>query len=100
MAEIKLGYMYDQDRGVPQDYAKAVAWLQKASEKGERDAQSKLGFMYYGGKGVAKDFAMAAKWFRKAAEQGNPPSQIALGYMYKQVDGASIPENLQLFQVV
>jgi hypothetical protein len=81
--------MYDNGRGVPQDYAQAVAWYRKAAEQGDADAQNNLGLRYDKGQGVPQDYAQAVAWFRKAAEQGNALAQNNLGAMY--VGGQGVP---------
>jgi TPR repeat protein len=82
-----LGTMYENGRGVPQDYQEAAKWYRKAAEQGNAGAQSMLGWMYEGGKGVPRDYREAAMWFRKAAEQGLAPAQFSLGTMYYLGDG-------------
>ncbi len=73
-----IGLIYDNGKGVPQDYAEAINWYRKAAERGFPPAESNLGIMYENGKGVAQDYAEAANWYRKAAEQGFPPSPRAI----------------------
>ncbi|MBW2740392.1 MAG: sel1 repeat family protein [Deltaproteobacteria bacterium] len=53
-AEYELGEKYFEGKGVPQDYAEAAEWYQKAAEIGNPNAQYKLGRMYqgYGGEGI------------------------------------------------
>jgi TPR repeat protein len=71
--------MYLHGRGVRVNYAMARAWLEKAAEQDEPDAQHELGLMYYYGRGVAVDRAEAYKWFKLAAEQpGNYAAQMYL----------------------
>ena len=41
-----LGFMYDNGRGVTQDYAEALKWYRLAAELGLADAQTWLGLMY------------------------------------------------------
>ena len=95
-AQYRLGVMYADGRGVPQDDIEAVKWFRKAlkklrllAEQGDAGAQFSLGGMYYNGWGVQKDEAEAVKWFRKAlkklrllAEQGDAGAQFSLGGMY------------------
>lgn len=47
--------MYDQGRGVTQNYKEAVWWYRKAAEQGDAVAQFNLAEMYRNGLGVAKD---------------------------------------------
>ena len=35
---VNLGVLYDNGRGVAQDYAKAREWYEKAADKGDADA--------------------------------------------------------------
>ena len=41
-AQFNLGVMYDNGKGVPQDYVKARVWFRKAAEHGDVEAQSSL----------------------------------------------------------
>jgi TPR repeat protein len=70
-AQTKLGEMYYNGRGAPQDYAEMVKWFRKAADQGYAQAQSSLGIVYSVGRGVPQNHAEAEKWFRKAAAQGN-----------------------------
>ncbi len=63
--------MYDNGRGVAQDYAEAVRWYWLAADQGDAVAQNHLGFMYNNGRGVARDTALAQMWFYVAAVKGN-----------------------------
>ena len=81
-AQVNLGYMYDNGRGVPQDDAEAVRWYRLAAEQGNARAQFFLGGEYAAGDGVPQDDAEAVRWFRLAAEQGHALAQSILGYMY------------------
>ena len=62
--------MYDDGKGVPQDYTKAVFWYTKAAEQGDISAQCRLGKMFLDGEGVTKDSEKALYWFTRAGEQG------------------------------
>ena len=75
---IYLGWMYDEGRGVPQNYAEAVKWWRKAAEQGNEGTQIRLALMFRHGWGVSKNVAEAVKWYRKAAEQGNADAQYWL----------------------
>ena len=100
-AQNKVGEMYDNGEGVPQDFAGAVKWYRKAANQGHADAQYNLAMvcqggrriydaqhndisvMHYKGKGVPEhDMEEAVKWLRKAAEQGHAWAQCELGEIY------------------
>ena len=86
-AQLRLGAMYHQGEGVPQDFAEAAKWYRQAAEQGDAGAQFRLGAMYDQGQGVPQDYVEAAKWYRQAAEQGDAGAQFLLGAMYHQGEG-------------
>ena len=54
--QLALGVMYEQGKGIRQDYTEAVRWYRKAAEEqGFAVAQYNLGRMYEQGKGVRQD---------------------------------------------
>ncbi len=66
-----LGYYYRTGRGVPQDFAQAVAWYRKAADQGYAVAQFNLGLMYGSGQGVPQDYVEAHKWFNLGASRAS-----------------------------
>ena len=70
-AQYNLGLMYDDGRGVAQDYKEAAKWHTLAAEQGDADSQLNLGLMYYNGQGVLADFVIAHMWFNIAGANGN-----------------------------
>ena len=91
LAQVNLGVMYTEGRGVPQDDAEAIKWYRLAAAQGDAFAQFNLGIMYANGRGVPQDDAEAVKWFRLAAEQGNASAQYNLGVMYGK--GRGVPQD-------
>ena len=75
-AQHKLGLMYNNGQGVPQDYVEAVKWYRMAAERCMAEAQYNLGIMYANGLGVPQDYAEVVKWWRLAAEQGVAEAQF------------------------
>ena len=73
-AQFKLGSLYYQGFGVPQDFKEAIAWLRKAAEQNHTSAQVTLGAIYADGiPGVVeKNYPQALMWFIFAAGQGDP----------------------------
>ena len=90
-AQVRLGMMYVQGRGVPQDDAEAVGWYRRAAEQGDADAQTRLGAMYARGRGALQDDVEAVSWFRRAASRGYANAHLALGIMY--ADGRGVPQD-------
>ncbi len=97
-AQLILGDVYRDGRGVKQNFAQAVKWYRKAAEQGDAAAQIQLGVMYAFGWGVKQDDAEAMRWFRQAAEQGFTAARYNLGVMYdkgrgvKQEPNGIVPE--------
>jgi len=88
-AQYNLGVMYDNGRGLPQDYKEAVKWYRKAADQGNADAENNLGASYEDAEGVQQDYDEAVKWYRKAAEQGHARAQTNLGWMYRNGKGVA-----------
>ena len=78
-AQFRLGYIYDQGKGVTQNYAEAMKWYLKSANQGNESAQYNIGVMYDEGYGVKQDHSEANKWYQKAAEQGYASAQYNLG---------------------
>jgi len=87
VAQFNLGFMYRKGQGVKQNYTKALAYYQLASDQGNADAQSTLGFMYNNGQGVEQNYAKAVAYYQLAADQGVAGAQYNLGSMYNNGDG-------------
>lgn len=67
MAQMALGMMYFDGKGVTRSHQTAFTWLKPAAERGEPLAQVTLGTMYEAGDGVPQDFLQAHMWFSLAA---------------------------------
>lgn len=93
LAQLSLGVMYADGKGVPQDYATARKWYEKAAAQGNALAQYYLGRMYFHGESVSKDYTTARQWWEQAAAQGDSWSQVNLGWMY--LDGQGVPKSLE-----
>ncbi|MDC3312300.1 sel1 repeat family protein [Alphaproteobacteria bacterium] len=91
IAQYKLGFIYENGVGVPQNYKTAVKWFTLGAEKGYAKAQLKLGYVYIQGQGVPQDYKNAYKWWTLAAEQGDADAQYNLGLKYEQ--GVGVPKD-------
>ena len=89
IAMTRLGDLYSQGRGVPQNYDTAREWYQKAADKGLRSAMGRMGELYVRGLGVPKDFVVARQWFDRAAAKGFPPAFNQLGRLYREGHGVA-----------
>ena len=90
-AQFKLGEMYREGQGVPQDDEAAVKWYALAADQGHAKARTNLGWMYKEGRGVRQDDEEAVKWFRLAAAQEYARAQAFLGVMYR--DGRGVRQD-------
>ena len=88
-AQNQLGQRYDSGRGVPQDYATARGWYEKAAAQGHAWAQNQLGQLYADGRGVPQDYKKARQWWEQAAAQGVSQAQYNLGQLYANGRGIS-----------
>ena len=82
IAQTLVGMMYNEGKGVAQNYKEAVRWWLLAASQGNSTAQYNLGDVYEEGKGVAQDYKEAVRWYRLAAQQGHSNAQYNLGLMY------------------
>jgi len=86
-----LGDIYLVGKNLPQDYATAREWYEKAAAQGLSQAQNSLGALYHNGQGVSRDYATARGWFEKAAAQDNAWAQHNLGVLY--LNGQGVPQD-------
>jgi TPR repeat protein len=73
-AQIALGDIYSEGRGVPQDQARALVWYRKAAEQGIAEAHRKVALMCANGQGVPQDHAQAVRWTRRHLEMKSDPA--------------------------
>jgi len=81
-AQTALGRLYGQRR-TPDDDKEALAWIKKAAERGDTEAQYLLAGHYACGEGVERNSKEAAKWYLAAAEKGDVVSQYAIAQIYQ-----------------
>ena len=86
-AQNKLGQLYYEGKGVPQNYLHAKQWFEEAAKQGHAGAQTNLGTMYLHGEGAPQSDRMALFWFHQAAEQQDAVACAKLGLMYVQGRG-------------
>jgi TPR repeat protein len=67
IAQYGLGALYDEGVGVPQNYADAAKWYQKAADQGMAGTQYSLGILYIKGDGVPQNYVKAHMWLNLAA---------------------------------
>jgi len=92
-AQFLLALMFENGRGVTQNYREAFQWYKKAADQGLASAQNNLAQLYSQGKGVKQDFQEAFRLYRRAAEAGSPIAQYNLGVRYMKGEG--VEQNFQ-----
>lgn len=70
-AQVILGVMHYEGKGVTQAYKEAVKWFRKSAEQGDARAQYNLGVTYAKGQGVIQDSVYAHMWFNISASTGD-----------------------------
>ncbi|MDE0350241.1 MAG: hypothetical protein OXM56_11125 [Gammaproteobacteria bacterium] len=106
-AQLALGRMYSEGRGVDRDRDAALHWWSEAAQRGNREAQVLvyvpddipdppkvpavgpdawfgLGVLHAAGDVVEEDPAAAIRWFERAAHAGDAWAQFNLGYLLDQ----------------
>jgi hypothetical protein len=78
LGEGRLGQMYLNGQGVPQDYAQAHMWFRKGAEQGDSLSQDSLGYLYETGKGVPQDTSGSPLRFKAVRSLANTrhPSSV------------------------
>ncbi len=82
-----LGTLYDTGHGVPQDFARALAWYRQAAEAGSVRGMFNTGAMYDNGRGAPVSRAEALRWYARAAERGHGRAAFDAGLIYRDGDG-------------
>jgi TPR repeat protein len=88
-AELLGLFYYQGEDGVPADYEKAFAWLDRCYEKGTLQAVSKLATLYLEGKGCEADEKKAFALFQEASgKEYDGYAFYMLGGLYEKRGGA------------
>lgn len=82
-----IGRMYEEGKGVPQDFVQAADWYRRAADQGYSAAQVALGVLYQMGHGVILNYAEAMHWYRAAAAQGHARAMYDIGTLYDRGQG-------------
>ncbi|KAJ2817197.1 hypothetical protein FBU31_006307, partial [Coemansia sp. 'formosensis'] len=96
-AAFRLGNVYREGAVVDRDYARAIVWYDRASEKDAPEGHFMVGTMYSLGLGTADgkpDRAAAFARMERAALAGSVEAQYNLGLFY--MEGLGVEKNLGL----
>ena len=83
VAQMHLGELYADGKGVCQDKTIAEQWLLKAANQGLAEASDDLGDLY-DADGPLNDPAKAMAWYQKGADGGDADAQFQLSGLYWQ----------------
>jgi TPR repeat protein len=90
--QYNVGAMYENGKGVPQDFAEALKWYRLAAAQGGAGAEYNLGGMYANGKGVERNYIIAHMWFNLAAAQGVQGAERNRDGVARQMTAAQVAE--------
>jgi TPR repeat protein len=96
VAQVYLGWMYDDGKGVMQDYKEAVKWYRLSAEQGNAFAQYLLGYMYGKGEGVLRNDIMGYMWATIAAHSGQSSAKGLREEIAEKMDSSHILKALKL----
>ncbi len=95
-AQLRVGLLYAQGKGVPPDQKKAFTWIRLAADQGLHDAQYFLGLLYEHGKGIPQDFIQAHKWYNLAGVNGDEIADKDRDLLARRMTPAQIVEAQKL----
>lgn len=93
-AMYRIGMLYLEGKGVPQDTETAIRWLELASGGGAGWASEELTKLYRSGIGTKKNVSRALELLKEQAEGGSESAHRQLGMMY--YFGDEVPTDLDL----
>jgi TPR repeat protein len=97
LAQFRLGMLYYNGQGVPEDEKQAIYWWKKAAAQGYAEAMFQLGSAYLFGSQTAKIVPdpdrEAATWYFQAASAGHAEAQYHLGLLF--LAGKGVVDNRQ-----
>lgn len=88
-AQTRLGYSFEQGKGVLKDKSSAQQWYLKAAKQADGLAQYHLACLYQ----EAQNYPEAVHWHTEAANRGNTVSQYELAVLYEA--GQGVKKSLQ-----
>jgi TPR repeat protein len=92
-AQYFLGTMYENGKGVAQDYREAMKWYRLAADyPGYAAPLYALGLMYVNGHGVAQDNVHAYMWYNIAATSGDYAGTLLRDGLAKKMTSAQITQ--------
>jgi hypothetical protein len=84
-----LGELIEAGSGVPQDYAGARGWYEKAAASGDSDAMGNLGRLLETGQGGPQNVEKAKEWYLKGSALNGRVAMHQLGVLFENGRWAS-----------
>jgi len=91
-AALNLAFLYQEGRGVEQDFTLARQLYELAAQAGIPRALNNLGLIYVRAEGVEQNYELAANLFEQAAVAGLPEAMRNLGTLYQNAFGVELDE--------
>jgi len=88
-AQMTLGSLFDEGRGVVRNGAEAIRWYTKAANQGSTKALVCVGDIYEAGRGVPQDGEEAIRYYKKAAGLGHTRALVFISHMYEKGRGVA-----------
>lgn len=85
-AQMALGQLYSQGKGVPKIDNKAAEWYRKAAAGGSAEAQYTLGLLVSQGRALRKEPNEEHALFKSAAKKGMPEAAMTLAWRYRHLE--------------
>jgi localization factor PodJL len=83
-AEFEVAVRLAEGRGIPQNFAAAAEWFERAAKQGLVPAQFRLGGLYEKGMGVRKDLEAARRLYLAASNAGHAKAMHNLAVLYAE----------------
>jgi uncharacterized protein len=93
-AQLRLGRMLLEGKGVPLDAAAALSWFRRAAARGDAEAMNMVGRCLENGWGTAPDPVQAAQHYRASAQRGYDWGEYNLANLL--FDGHGLPRDRKL----
>jgi TPR repeat protein len=98
-AQLILGQLLLDGRGVARDPSAALAWFERAAEQGNVEARNMVGRCHERGWGVPQDYGLAAGHFEQAIAGGHVWAKVNLAQILMRLgDPAQRPRAYELFR--
>ena len=95
-----IGVMYNEGRGVPQNYAEAIKYYRKAIEKGDVGARYNLAVMYFNGEGESQNYVKAYANLQVAAQLEDESACNSLTIVTLKMSPEQIAEGQRLAETI